>query len=62
MDEGADEFPVDQSRACTRRLSCLSTSHPVSRWVRPRAIQNAEAQIGAPATLIGNFQGNAQAF
>ena len=26
------------------------------------AIQNAEAQIGAPATLIGNFQGNAQAF
>jgi multidrug efflux pump len=24
--------------------------------------QNAEAQIGAPATLIGNFQGNAQAF
>src|SRR5947207_5594004 len=26
------------------------------------AIQNAEAQMGAPATLIGNFQGNAQAF
>jgi multidrug efflux pump len=26
------------------------------------AIQNAEAQLGAPATLIGNFQGNAQAF
>jgi multidrug efflux pump subunit AcrB len=26
------------------------------------AIQNAEAQIGVPATLIGNFQGNAQAF
>ncbi|HWX84186.1 MAG TPA: efflux RND transporter permease subunit, partial [Xanthobacteraceae bacterium] len=26
------------------------------------AIQTAEAQIGAPATLIGNFQGNAQAF
>jgi len=26
------------------------------------AIQNAETQIGAPATLIGNFQGNAQAF
>src|SRR6267378_2279198 len=26
------------------------------------AIQNAEAQIGAPPTLIGNFQGNAQAF
>jgi len=27
-----------------------------------RAIQNAEARLGAPATLIGNFQGNAQAF
>src|SRR5271169_5369033 len=26
------------------------------------AIQNAETQIGAPATLTGNFQGNAQAF
>jgi hydrophobe/amphiphile efflux-1 (HAE1) family protein len=26
------------------------------------AIQNAEAQMGAPPTLIGNFQGNAQAF
>ena len=26
------------------------------------AIQNATAQIGAPATLTGNFQGNAQAF
>src|SRR5437016_1529813 len=26
------------------------------------AIQNAETQMGAPATLIGNFQGNAQAF
>src|SRR4029077_7901839 len=26
------------------------------------AIQNAEAQMSAPATLIGNFQGNAQAF
>jgi multidrug efflux pump subunit AcrB len=26
------------------------------------AIQNAEAQLGAPPTLIGNFQGNAQAF
>jgi multidrug efflux pump subunit AcrB len=26
------------------------------------AIQNAEAQMGTPATLIGNFQGNAQAF
>ena len=26
------------------------------------AIQNAEAQMGAPATLIGKFQGNAQAF
>jgi multidrug efflux pump subunit AcrB len=26
------------------------------------AIQNAEAHIGAPATLIGNFQGNARAF
>jgi multidrug efflux pump subunit AcrB len=26
------------------------------------AIQNAEAQMGAPATLIGNFQGSAQAF
>jgi len=26
------------------------------------AIQNAEAQMGAPATLIGNFQENAQAF
>src|SRR5207249_10003978 len=25
-------------------------------------IQNAEAQIGAPASLTGNFQGNAQAF
>src|SRR5438445_12756416 len=26
------------------------------------AIQNAEAQIGAPASLTGSFQGNAQAF
>src|SRR5438132_4160713 len=26
------------------------------------AIQNAEAQLGAPARLIGNFQSNAQAF
>ena len=44
--------------------------HPISFNLAPgvalgqatTAIQNAEAEMGAPATIDGNFQGTAQAF
>jgi hypothetical protein len=43
-------------------VNCHSTWHPAWHSVRPQRQSNAEAQLGAPTTLIGNFQGNAQVF
>src|SRR5438045_1718091 len=63
MDQAADDFlSINHQSIYPSVTLSFNLAAGVALGQATTAIQNAAAQLGAPATLIGNFQGNAQAF
>ncbi len=64
MDDAADDVSVDQPPgAVSCRDAVVQPWRRASPWGdATNAIRDAEAKLGLPSTLVGAFQGNAQAF